>query len=47
MVDVKAAQAKAITPPVLNAALGDACDWLDNSRELVCAFVPAGRGPEP
>lgn len=45
--DVSTGQAKAITTPSLNATLGAPCEWLDNSRELVCAFVPATRGAEP
>lgn len=47
MVDVKTAQARAISPPALNASLGSPCEWLDSNRELVCAFVPAARGGEP
>jgi dipeptidyl aminopeptidase/acylaminoacyl peptidase len=47
MVDVASGQAKALTPPALNAAFGDACEWLDSSTELLCAFVPSGRGPAP
>jgi dipeptidyl aminopeptidase/acylaminoacyl peptidase len=31
----------------LNATTGDPCDWLEDSRTLLCQFVPAGRGPEP
>ena len=31
----------------LNATTGDPCDWLENSTELLCHVVPAGRGPEP
>ena len=45
--DSRTGQAKAITMPALNAALGTPCEWLDNNTELVCTFVPAGRGPEP
>jgi len=45
--DVQSGQARALTPPALNAALGTPCEWFDNSRELACTFVPAGRGAEP
>ncbi len=45
--DVKTAQAKAVTAPALNAALGTPCEWLDNNKELLCTFVPASRGAEP
>ena len=45
--DVKTAQARALTAPSLNGAAGSPCEWLDNSTELICAFVPAARGAEP
>ncbi len=45
--DAKTGQAKAVTTPSLNATLGTPCEWLDNNKELVCTFVPAGRGAEP
>jgi dipeptidyl aminopeptidase/acylaminoacyl peptidase len=45
--DVKSGHARALTPPALNAALGTPCEWLDNNRELLCAFVPAARAAEP
>src|SRR5262249_34043725 len=31
----------------LNAAAGDPCEWLRDNATLVCATVPASRGPEP
>ena len=31
----------------LNATTGDPCDWLRDSKTLICQFVPAGRGPAP
>jgi dipeptidyl aminopeptidase/acylaminoacyl peptidase len=45
--DAKTGEARALTPPALNATLGTPCEWLDNNRELLCAMVPAGRGVEP
>jgi dipeptidyl aminopeptidase/acylaminoacyl peptidase len=47
IVDVPAAEARALTPPGLNATLGTPCEWRDNSRELLCTFNPADRGAEP
>ncbi len=54
-VDAATGQAKALTGPILNATFsgggpgfgGGGCDWLDSSAELLCSFVPAGRGPAP
>ncbi len=31
----------------LNDAAGDPCDWLHDSRTILCKVVPAGRGPAP
>jgi dipeptidyl aminopeptidase/acylaminoacyl peptidase len=31
----------------LNAAAGDPCDWLNDSKTLLCKVVPLGRGPAP
>jgi len=31
----------------LNATTGDPCDWLRDSKTLICQFVPVGRGPAP
>jgi dipeptidyl aminopeptidase/acylaminoacyl peptidase len=31
----------------INAAAGDPCDWLRDNQTMVCALVPAGRGPAP
>ena len=45
-VDVKTAEAKALTPPVVNAVLGGAI-WMPDSRRIVASFVPEGRGPAP
>ncbi len=45
--DAKTGQAKSVSTPSLNAAMGTPCEWLDNSKELLCTFVPATRGPEP
>ncbi len=45
-VDVKTAEAKALTPPVVNAVLGGA-DWMPDSRRVVVTLVPDGRGPAP
>ena len=31
----------------INATTGDPCDWLRDNVTMVCALVPAGRGPAP
>ena len=31
----------------LNATTGDPCDWLRDSKSLICTWVPAARGPAP
>jgi dipeptidyl aminopeptidase/acylaminoacyl peptidase len=42
------AQAKAITGPQLNAALGlQPCSWVGQGTALLCSFVPANRGSMP
>jgi dipeptidyl aminopeptidase/acylaminoacyl peptidase len=46
LVDVASASARPLTGPVLNAVLGDAFDWLDNTT-LVAKMIPADRGPAP
>jgi hypothetical protein len=41
-------QAKAVTAPQLNAALGNQpCSWVGEGTTLLCAFVPANRGAMP
>jgi dipeptidyl aminopeptidase/acylaminoacyl peptidase len=46
--DVATGRAKVVTPADrLNGAAGAPCDWLGDSRTLLCRFVPAGRGPAP
>jgi len=45
-VDVKTAEAKALTPAVVNTVLGGA-DWMPDSRRLVVTLVQDGRGPAP
>ncbi|MGE5361774.1 MAG: prolyl oligopeptidase family serine peptidase [Bacteroidales bacterium] len=44
--DTRTGAAKAITTPTLNLVAGG-CSWLDNSRSMLCPFVPAGRGLPP
>lgn len=45
--DAAAATARAITPPLLNATAGGACNWMPDGARLVCRLVPANRGPGP
>jgi dipeptidyl aminopeptidase/acylaminoacyl peptidase len=39
--------ARQVTTPSLNATSGTACDWLGDSKGLLCRFVVAARGPAP
>ncbi len=46
--DVAAGRAAVVTPADrLNGATGAPCDWLGDSKTLLCKVVPAGRGPAP
>jgi dipeptidyl aminopeptidase/acylaminoacyl peptidase len=47
--DAATAQARAVTPPVLNGTMGSPCRWMPDSRALLCRMVLADRGapPEP
>lgn len=36
-----------LVAPMLNGAHGGSCDWLDSGTHLLCATIPAGRGPAP
>ena len=45
-VDAKTGQAKALTPPAVNAVLGGV-DWMPDNRRVVVTLVPEGRGPAP
>lgn len=40
-------EARRVSPDLLNAAHGDPCRWLAGGAEMVCRFIPAGRGPAP
>ena len=46
LADAITAKARRLTPPVLNAVLGDPFVWLD-ATTLALLRVPAGRGPPP
>ncbi len=48
LADSASGRAEAVTGVALNGSLiGDACDWSRDSRGLLCAAVPARRGPMP
>jgi len=44
---VATGQAQALTDAVLNAAAGAPCAWMPDATELLCQFVPEGRGAAP
>ncbi|MSR05901.1 MAG: S9 family peptidase [Gemmatimonadetes bacterium] len=41
------AEARALTGRNLDAVTGEACQWHPRSTELLCKFIPAGRGALP
>lgn len=44
---VATGQASALTGPTLNATTGAPCSWMPDAIELLCRFVPEGRGAAP
>ncbi|HLW87292.1 MAG TPA: prolyl oligopeptidase family serine peptidase [Terriglobales bacterium] len=47
IVDVATAQARRVLGLTLNAIFGRPCEWLGDSRSLICKAVPKGRGNAP
>ncbi len=47
VVTVAMAQAKRVGTKQLNGVLGAPCDWMPDSKALLCRVVPAARGVEP
>jgi dipeptidyl aminopeptidase/acylaminoacyl peptidase len=47
--DAATGQAKAVTDATLNGTSGPPCLWMPGATQLLCRFVPSGRGsaPEP
>ncbi|WP_242028414.1 prolyl oligopeptidase family serine peptidase [Pseudanabaena sp. FACHB-2040] len=45
--DVALAEAKQLTPPILNAIYGNPCDWISEEAGLLCKVVPPNQGPPP
>ena len=46
LADVATGQLKAVAGASING-LTNACEWLNDSSAMLCAFVPAGRGQSP
>ena len=44
---VATGQAQALTEAVLNATAGPPCAWMPDATELLCQFIPEGRGVAP
>ena len=44
---VATGQAQALTDPVLNATAGAPCAWMPDATEMLCQFIPEGRGAAP
>jgi dipeptidyl aminopeptidase/acylaminoacyl peptidase len=47
IVDAASAQARRITGLALNGIFGQPCEWLGDSRSLICRAVPNARGAGP
>lgn len=47
IVEVATAQARRISGLALNGIFGRPCEWLGDSRNLICKAVPQGRGKTP
>ncbi len=47
VIDAATGQAKALTPPSVNAVLGSGFLWLPDQAHLLVFLVPDGRGPAP
>ncbi len=47
VLDVATAHAAALTGPVINDILGNAYNWLSDSKTLVYSAIPEDRGPAP
>ena len=44
---VATGQTQALTEAVLNATAGAPCAWTPDASDLLCQFIPEGRGPAP
>jgi dipeptidyl aminopeptidase/acylaminoacyl peptidase len=44
---VATGEATALTGPMLSATTGAPCSWMPDATELLCRFVPEGRGAPP
>ncbi len=47
IVDVAQAQARRVPDLALNGIFGRPCEWMGDSRSLICKAVPKGRGAAP
>jgi dipeptidyl aminopeptidase/acylaminoacyl peptidase len=47
IVDVASAQARRVPDLALNGIFGEPCEWLGDSRSLICKAVQTGRGVAP
>src|SRR5579884_1018802 len=45
--DVATARARRVPGVALNGVFGPPCEWMSDSRRLVCRTVPSGRGTAP
>jgi dipeptidyl aminopeptidase/acylaminoacyl peptidase len=47
MVEVATGAPRRVTGAVLNGTWGNACEWADDSKALLCLTIPAARGAAP
>jgi dipeptidyl aminopeptidase/acylaminoacyl peptidase len=47
IVDVSAAKARRVQGLALNGIFGNPCEWVSDSRSLLCKTIPKDRGPAP
>jgi len=47
IIDVATARARRLSKITLNGIFGQPCEWLSDSRSLICRAIPLTRGPAP
>ncbi|MGP1373653.1 MAG: S9 family peptidase [Almyronema sp.] len=47
VLDLATAEARQLTPPILNGAYGPACRWISDTEGLLCKVIPDSLPPSP
>lgn len=47
VVDVPSAEARRLTPPILNGTYGNPCDWISEADGLLCKIIPPALATPP